>query len=479
MQHIDEHTLELYALNSASIADRRVAIEEHLAECAGCRDLVARMTDAYGRADELVRELETEGTGTADQLPVLTPRGVVPGAQRRVATAPLRPPTRMERTRYFMQRHPVFTGAGSFMALAGLLLAANFIFRPPAPPMNPVFVRYNENTNAAEILDSNYKFLWQIPTRFVADFQRFSHSQGEQMTVVRDIDGDGWNEVVTTLWHPGTTPRGDSQSLRIYEHDGDLRIRKSFAAHVNYLQRRYEENWTATFCVVPDDTARAKNLYVVWNSGRSPEVLTRLGADGSELGQYWHFGNISVVFSLESRVPLEGRILVAGIDDAEDSATVSVPFAAVLDPARLTGVGKSVASQGFNMAEAQTEEFYIRFAPSPLSRALSQNSYVHRACVNGNGTISLWVMNGSYEITDETDLYEYVFATDMQLLQVKSTSMTELFYMRKVREGVVSGSIDAAYLAKLKDGVRYWDGEKWVKEAVKIRQNIKVSQAKQ
>ena len=36
----------------------------------------------------------------------------------------------------------------------------------------------------------------------------------------------------------------------------------------------------------------------------------------------------------------------------------------------------------------------------------------------------------------------------------------------------MTGRIDAAYLAALKDGVRYWDGGKWVKEAVRIRRPV-------
>lgn len=477
MQHIDQHTLELFALNSPAVADRREAIEEHLASCAGCRDLAACMADAYGRANALLHELHEGTEVSSEQLPVLSRRGIVPGASRTAATAPLRPPSRMERTRYFLRRYPVVAGAGSFMALAGLLLAANFFFRSPAPPMNPAFVRYNENTNAAEILDSNYRFLWQIPTRFVAGLQSTGQSQGEMMTVVRDIDGDGWNEVVTTLWHPGATPAGDAQLLKIYEHNGDMRIRKSFAAHITYLQRQYEDTWGASLCVVPDDTTRGKNLFVVWTSGRSPEVLTRLGADGSELGQYWHFGNIRGVYHLENTISFAGKLLVAGIDDAGDSASASVPFAAILDPARLTGVGKSVASHGFKMAVTQAEELYIRFPASPLAQAIPQNSFVHDIRFNGNGTISFWVMNGTYEITDDIELYEYVCAPDMHVLQVKSSTATDLFYLRKAREGVVHGRIDAAYLEKLKDGVRFWDGEQWVKEAVRIRHTTAVSHA--
>ena len=45
-------------------------------------------------------------------------------------------------------------------------------------------------------------------------------------------------------------------------------------------------------------------------------------------------------------------------------------------------------------------------------------------------------------------------------------------YQRKVRDGLVAGKIDAAYLTALKDGVRYWDGEQWVKEAVRIRRPV-------
>jgi hypothetical protein len=473
MQHIDQHTLELYALCAPSVAGRTPEIEAHLAACDGCKQLVARMLEAYGHTEELVQELNQQATGPADSLPVVRPRTAVAGAAGRMASASLRPPSRMERAQYFMRRHPAVTGAGSFMALAGLLLAANLIFRSPAVTnVNPAFVRYNENTNAAEILDRNYKYLWQIPTRFVAALQLIGGRQGELKTVVRDIDGDGWNEVVTTLWHPGTIPDGDNSSMRVYEHNGSIRLSKSFEGHVSYLNRKYEDNWSVCFCAVAGDTMQAKNLYVTWNSGRSPEVLTRLAADGAELGQYWHFGNINGMYPLENGESFSRGLLLVGIDDAEDSLDTSVPFAAVLDPSKLNGVGKSSGSGGFNMAESRAEDLYIRFPSSPLAKALSQNSYASYASRNGNGTLSVWVASGRPVTDGKIDQYEYIFAPDMHLLQVKSTSMTDLLYLRKAKEGLVKGRIDAAYLAKLKDGVRYWDGEKWVKEATRIRRAL-------
>src|SRR5512143_646021 len=54
MTHYDEHTLELYLLNSSLVAGERGAIAAHLDVCRGCSGIVDELRDFHaGLAEEL------------------------------------------------------------------------------------------------------------------------------------------------------------------------------------------------------------------------------------------------------------------------------------------------------------------------------------------------------------------------------------------------------------------------------------------
>lgn len=473
MQHFDQHTLELYALNAQAVAGSRAAIEAHLAVCAGCRDLVARMGAAYDRTAELMRDLEPASATTDGHLPMLTSRMLVPGAPRRGVGEPLRPPGRMERVQYFMRRHPVVAGAGSFMMLGALALLAFAVVRPSSSrEMRPVSVRYNMQMQSAELLDRDDKILWPIPTSFgPGDLPM--EGLGMARVIVRDLDGNGVNEVVTTLWSAGDTPKGTRAYFKVYGHDGTLLVRKGCDARVPIADRNYGEDWGAAACAVSaDPSVQEKDIFVAWNAGRSPEIVARYRHTGDELGRYWHFGMVHGMFFIDTDGDRDEELTLSGIDDAEDSLGQSYPFIAVLDPEKITGSGRSCASQVFPMAESEAEIYYIRFPVSPLTKAMCQNADAGNVRMNRNGTMTVWVQNGIMRSSEELDSYEFIFGRDMAVREVKSTTGAELLYQRKVRAGLMTGRIDAAYLAALKDGVRYWDGGKWVKEAVRIRRPV-------
>ncbi len=467
MQHPDHHTLERYVLDPPGAGPERTAIDIHLADCAGCRDLVERMSDAYARTASQVHDLETSSLGGADHLPSVQNRSIDVRTASGMAARPLRPAGRMEQARYFMRHHPIVTGAGTFSALAVVLLAATMIFRSPAPPrMNPAFIRHNEAMGTVEILDRDYKFLWQLlPTRYRPDLT----STDELKTALGDVDGDGYNEVVTTLVLPSEHPSGDWSSFRLFDPGGTLRMKLQLHAHADYLSRRYDDNWSSLFCfLAPDSMKKKRDIFIGWSSGRSPSVLTRNSGDGRELGRYWHFGSMNYATFAD----LEGlpgpSLLIMGIDDAEDSIGVACPFIAVLDPQMLADTGKSGGSQGFNMQTSRAERMYIRLPISPFSKALVHGNFAAHGARNNDGTISIWVQDSYVDIDKDLDIYEYIFSRRMELLEVKASTATERYYERKEREGLVRGRIDTSYLASMKEAVRYWNGEKYVKDPVRI-----------
>jgi hypothetical protein len=471
MQHIEQHTLELYVLNAASVKSRHAEIEAHLDECAGCRGLVEQMTESYRAVGEKYAELQSNAETSEKSL---APRRFWSIARRWPDAMPsvsYRPITKVQRFQYFVRQHPVITAGGSFAAIAVLTLLATLVFKPSAiNDPNPAFVRYNEGSNSAEILNKENRLLWQIPSRRISEIMQDEDRSATRRIVIDDIDADGKNEVVTTLWHPGDPLAMDSPFLRVYDYRGHLRFEKAFNEPIRYLERQYSDTWAAEKVITVNSGVNGEeDIFVTWGCNRSPIVISRFDARGNELAQYWHFGVFQGMFAIDLDGDGKKELIITGRNDTLDSLHQEYPAIAVLDPRRVIGKKKSESSPGFALEESDAEIYYLRFPTSPLSAALGKKEWVQNLRQKREGTLQVWVANAEGPADPDFATYEYDFSKNLQVLQVKSTDVTDGLYARKAREGVVKGKIDAAYLNAFKNGVRYWDGKKWRKEVVKVQ----------
>ncbi|MGA9365499.1 MAG: hypothetical protein WBW16_14140 [Bacteroidota bacterium] len=471
MQHIDQHILELYVLNAASVKSRLTEIEDHLAECAGCRGLVDQMTESYRAVQEKFIELESSGEISEKSLAPGRLRLIVPRRPEAMPSVSYRPVTNVQRFQYFVRQHPVITVGGSFAAFAALALLATLMFKSSAiKDTNPAYVRYNEGSNSAEILNKESQLLWLIPSRNIPLIVHDEAWFGTPYVVVDDIDGDGKNEVLTTLWHPGDGLSRDAPFLRVYDYRNNLRFKTSFVEPIKYLERQYSDTWTAERVItVEGGVSGEKDIFVTWSCGRSPTVITRFDARGKELGQYWHFGVFPGMFAVDANGDGTRELILTGENDTLDSLRQEFPAVAVLDPKRIVGTKKSAASPGFALQASDAEIYYLRLPVSPMSATLAKHEGVHHLIQNRDGTLEFWIGNATTSADPDRADYEYRFSRNLQVLDVKSTDVTDRLYARKAREGLVKGRIDAAYLSALKNGVRYWDGREWRREAVKVQ----------
>ena len=60
MEHFSEHMLELYVRNSDGVQNRRAEIEQHLAECFSCRELVLELQAFYDQTDKSKKMLAAQ-----------------------------------------------------------------------------------------------------------------------------------------------------------------------------------------------------------------------------------------------------------------------------------------------------------------------------------------------------------------------------------------------------------------------------------
>ncbi len=473
MHHINEHTLELYVLQAKEVEEKRHEIEDHLAGCHGCRELVEEMSAFHA---ELKEELKEVPSFESSDETALVRRNVspVPFYDTYAPPAVYRPTTLVGRFFYFVRRHPIAAGAGSFVTM-GVVAAALFLtVLRPANQSNPTRWQYNVASSTIDVYDDHYALLWQIPSPDVT--QENIHREGSFFrTVLADLDGDGKNEIITTHFLVGDqyTTNQHGQKLSLI----DVAAKKvlweiPFVDSVNYLDRPYSQYYNADMILVVDvEKRRGKEILVSANNiGRSPSYIARLDSRGNILGQYWHFGSLVALYAVDVDGDGRNEVIACGVNDTQDTTQGEFPMAVVLDPRMITGKTRSSVCPGLVLSPSGAEINYIRFPQSDINVALRQSSFTEFALFDSPDVLQFHV---SSTLPDGTQWhFHYYFSRQMVPLYVKSENTTDRLHAKLRDEGKVTGTIDNAYLENLKNGIRYWDGREWRKEVTRVRQPL-------
>lgn len=474
MTHIDDHTLELYVLGAKSVDDKSVEIEAHLQVCGHCRAYAEKIETFYARLDENLEKETLPNPKSAlirrhtDELAKIFHDDSPP--------VPYRPTTRIERFRYFIRRHPVVTGSGAFAALAGLALLASNVVTTLKRDTNPSYHRYNVKEGLVEIRNAGGELLWNIPADKLESLERQEYDTRLFSTIVTDIDGDGKNEVLTTTFREADR-KNNTSPLRVFDGSRNLRFPVQFTKPVQYLSRDYPESWQAIALLAIDGNEPGKKeILVKWGCSRSPNVITRIDPHGNILGEYWHFGDIACMVMTDLEGDGRQELVIAGIDDAKDTVVAgSIPFIAVLDPHKITGGGKSSASEGFHLPVSNAEIYYIGLRRSLLTSVMHENEFVVK--VERDLPDALTFLAGqSFSIG--TAAWEYIFNHDMSLRTVKSTSVSGQLSQRLREMGKLPKASEQQILDELKEGVRYWDGKEWRKDVARVRHSEELTVTK-
>ncbi len=144
MKHIDEHTLELFILNAREIRSKRRSIENHLAHCAGCSEVVRRLKDIYENVDE------TLAAG----------KDLTAGAERRVVPV---------RRSLDVWTEPILSVAKTSPKEIVQIPGA---FVPALWRRVNSFYHYDSNLNNIDVYNSANKLLWTVPASNTAIAER-------------------------------------------------------------------------------------------------------------------------------------------------------------------------------------------------------------------------------------------------------------------------------------------------------------------
>jgi hypothetical protein len=420
------------------------------------------MRTSYAHVERTLRELG-EGSGALEVSASATDlRRPDPGRMARSYRAV----TRWQGALYFIRRHPVLSGAGTFgvLAVAALLLMG----RPggmPTDVLNPVEVRANAGTGTLETYSEDLKKTLDLPVSRAEELitvERFGLSH----SALADLDGDGRNELITVAPVVGEGDAG-VRPLLIYSHD--RRLRKSLlpGTAVRYGEREYAGPFNAGLLAVDDFAGTGgREMIVRTDNGRSPNAILRYSASGDVLGEYWHYGAIHALYAFDVNSDGRPEVVIAGQNDVSEDAGEAERFAflAVLDPVRLRGRTASRSSPAFGLADSQAELLYMRFPATDMNFALNRGAFIRQVRRRVGADTPGWSVwySGATGPTEEL-LFEYVLASDFSCLRVFSTDRTDHLHESLRAAGRVAGVVDSAYLEGLRRGVRYFDRDGWVK----------------
>ncbi|MDP1675501.1 MAG: hypothetical protein Q8L88_01455 [Bacteroidota bacterium] len=465
MKHIDQKILELYVLRDENALQQHEMIEQHLAECAGCRELYARMQDLYAGFFDTIEKSNEQKSDSL--LPMKAKKSLTilnsPSPLQEIRSnyeverAPIR------RVVLFAKRHPIVSLTMSLFMLGFFWLLGLQVFRVLEPVNdNPNYHRYTRD-DKLEIYNSQNHLLWSIPGKNLAGLISDEQLGRGNQIVFEDIDGDGTNEVITTLILG--SEKSTSKTIKVFNNKGKVVKSIEFKdKNFKFRNLSYDRTFTADNIFAYRDIKNQLRIVTIANNGRSPTFLVKLDSNFNIIGQYWHFGHLEHKLILLNNKKV---ILLTGKNDVYDVSMGDYAVMAILDPEKLIGVEESAVSQGFGFKKSESEMYYIKFPESDIVKFTNLISSAKQVVYEDSSVIYIDVYSGKKEDRVTYSGFNYVFnKRDMSVKMVKFNTGTERTHKQLKEEGKIHSMFNQQYLNNLKNNVQYWDGEKWVNDVV-------------
>jgi hypothetical protein len=354
------------------------------------------------------------------------------------------------------------------LILAVFGFAAILLFGAKALFSDRVPVDFRIEESKLIIVNREGQFLWDYDTgletlapdayyRAHFNIKKIDEKTGIMIPLlhIRDIDGDGKNEILFCL---KTEDDLKSGHLLCFDHRGKQRWEFSGGRDLIFGKSEISGDYS-TDCDLCDFDQDGRLEIVVFSDHRQrfPTRITVLSPERDVIGDYWHSGRV-----LDYIMPdLDGD----GKKELIISGTVnefSQGFVAIFDPRKMGGASPS--SGDFHCAEfgPGTEKAYFRFPWSEFDPIPSYDkSWASELAFQSNGRISAitWA-NG------------IIFDLDPKSLECRQVTLTASFiarHLEAVRAGRLSSVLNDIYKEKLRTGILYWTGREWTLTPTWIR----------
>jgi hypothetical protein len=458
MEHFSEHMLELYARNSDGVQNRRAEIEQHLAECFSCRELVLELQAFYDQTDKSKKMLAAQPEESSSLVMEAHIR------KREVSSVYVSHslPARIIR---FVKKQPV----ASSMVTLGLIVLGLYSFNTVQKKgeENPVSYQYNTESNCIAVYNKNDVKLWEKRLRIgVGPVIEMEKGYSLNRTVIADIDQDGLNEVIilSTL----ATEEPSFSKVKIFDAQGKIKkeIQPPFQT-IRYISKKYDTEYNPSTVLFGGN--QQKNFYISYENGRSPSIIARYDGQGKIVGTFKHFGQLSGMLFYDVDHDGKNELILNGINDTEDETKRSFAVTVILDPDKITGDCESSATKGFGLPSSSAELYYIRYPIPEIIQQSTINLIAKNTFSKGDKEFRV-LCEG---VVDKTSVaIEYFFDSTLAVRDVKFASQTLTHHNLLYKQGKLSQPITEQYIRSLKEAVLFWDGATWGKKPVRIGLNI-------
>lgn len=466
MQHIDEFKIELYVLNAPEVEAERETIHVHLGVCYFCGSLAQKMERFHSQLRDDLANLPETNESPSSAL-VRQSREIEPLYDSFSESIPFQPRTLGQRVLVGIIRHPVAVSLGGLGLAAALVGLGMLISLPVREHVNPLLdhAAYHENPDFIQGYNLDNVMLWQLAGRNLGPDHNYDLKYDSKYTQVADIDNDGTRELITSSLLEGDEHPWE-RKLRVYRSNKSLLWVDSFNCPFKYWDRRYSATFRAgPFILGDSDKNGRRTLLVSALSDNSPYYLARLDEMGKLLGRYWHFGPMNTLSLVKLGKGGQRVLMALGTNEANDTSHHEFGVMAILDPEKIVGQKKASAIAGFDFPLSDAELYYIRFPWSDMNVSLKAPLQPENVKLSD----SLLTIEACSPLNQNNDpVFHFLFGFDLAVIDVKAGDHTGKLRDSLVKQGLLSGKLDRAYLQALGENVRYWDGREWRKEVCRV-----------
>lgn len=454
MDHINESILELYVLEATEVFAQRGAIEQHINSCDGCRNLYEEINSYYLDVEQLTEERLQKNT----QLITLRSLASKQSIFWNTALSQLQK-THPARFVLFVIRHPVT----SVMSLAAAIVLGALFMLPTAgvKDTNPDYAR--AKNEFLRVYNKDGDELWKKKIGIEYDLEQLQTRQhpgsqyylDEYLQTV-DVDGDGINEILAVFGM--VQKRDDKNAIYCFNADGSERWRYKFNRSMTFGDEHFPDQYFFKQFLVGDfDNDKSTEIVAVVNHEVwYPGVILKIDAyTGKLISEYWHSGSINGIITKDLNKDGYAEIIATTENNAYDLASLIV-----LDPRFLDGHSPALAPYTPKNIKKAIEKYYLLLSRSELKKYAThkRNKTFHPRFISEES----FIVANVEEYENKYYTLFYTFDSTLVCKKVEGEDKFVALYNQFLAAGKLTQKLDETYFEKLKKGVLYWNGERFV-----------------
>jgi hypothetical protein len=482
MKHIENTILEKLYLNPDELsAQEKETISLHLKECALCREHSTKLKDFYHQLQDNLASPPTEQDEAFAEKILARKRLALPAKRQelpqRIDNAldtfveiiePYHRPLAQRIMRY-IQFHPLRVASG--FSLAASLVFATLLLRPIFKDTNPVYAKIEKYV--LTVLNKDSEVLWKKSVIGVPDCSSEDkyHKEDElrRFLLIRDIDGDGKNEVFLKghFQHSEFT----ADTLYCLNSDGHLRWKAGAGSWIYFGEMGKSHQGlieiTDFFTITQPHSSKLRLFVLASIHQMSPVKLFEIDPEnGKELHSYFNRGGTQIVDHWDFNRDGKEEILLAGINDCFNRA-----YLTILDADKIDGYAPVTPQYQPTGIQKAVEKYCLLFPLSKLHEMYGRTLYnnVRSLEILKDGKIRVYITEDLRKDTPANtyDVGEvYLFHPDLEVEAIAPNDNFIKLNDYLLKRGKLKKSLIPEHLEELKKTVLYWDGEKFLNRTI-------------